>query len=276
MAASESNLLLFDLVTNRNNTGQGVDYASLPKKGAVHEELRPPQRGSSMTTAIQHAWENLSNTLRLYVESHMDFAALYKVDRPDAVTRQDRALEAKLEKFHTLYDVTKHVPGFDFFRHADTSLLIVMRNAIHHRDHPLFVSWEAFVLAQEAAEKLPSNSYLFASTTPEANRMMLRYYVPLDDFRERLTSPMVKNADALSLLWDQDLRFAQMRHVGSEKGFEAKSVYVDMMPAFISAMHRLRGWLSTMDFVPSGSDGRIYFESFGEVRPEPGLSFRER
>ena len=96
-----------------------------------------------MTTAIQHAWENLSNTLRLYVESHMDFAALYKVDRPDAVTRQDRALEAKLEKFHTLYDVTKHVPGFDFFKHADTSLLIVMRNAIHHRDHPLFVSWEA-------------------------------------------------------------------------------------------------------------------------------------
>ena len=49
-----------------------------------------------MATVIEHAWESLSNTLRLFVEVHMDFAALYAVDRPDAVTRQDRVSRESL------------------------------------------------------------------------------------------------------------------------------------------------------------------------------------
>lgn len=227
-----------------------------------------------MPTVIQHAWENLSNTLRLYVESHMGFASLYEVDRPDAVTGQDRALEAKLEKFHTLYDVTKDLPGFDYFEHADTSLLIVLRNALHHRDHALFVSWEAFVLAHEETKKLPSNKYLFASTTPESERIVVRYYLPLDDFKQRLTSPKIKNSAAIGAMWDRDLRFVDMTHVAIREGFDIASVYLDVMPAFISAMHRVRGWLATTDFVPSGSDGRIYYRSFGEEAPARELGFR--
>jgi len=225
-------------------------------------------------TVIQHAWESLSNTLRLYVESHMGFASLYEVDRPDAVTGQDRALEAKLEKFHTLYDVTKELPGFDYFDHADTSLLIVLRNALHHRDHALFVSWEAFVLAHEETKKLPSNKYLFASITPESEQIVVRYYLPLDDFKQRLTSPKIRNSAAIGAMWDQDLRFADMTAVANREGFDVASVYVDVMPAFISAMHRVRGWLAATDFVPSGSDGRIYYRSFGDEPPARQLGFR--
>ena len=227
-----------------------------------------------MPTVIQHAWESLSNTLRLYVESHMGFASLYEVDRPDAVTGQDRALEAKLEKFHTLYDVTKELPGFDYFDHADTSLLIVLRNALHHRDHALFVSWEAFVLAHEETKKLPSNKYLFASITPESEQIVVRYYLPLDDFKQRLTSPKIRNSAAIGAMWDQDLRFADMTAVANREGFDVASVYVDVMPAFISAMHRVRGWLAATDFVPSGSDGRIYYRSFGDEPPARQLGFR--
>lgn len=125
----------------------------------------------------------------------MDFAALYEVDRPDAVTRQDCTLEGKLEKFHTLYDVTKDLQGFNYFKHADTALLIVLRNAIHHRDHDLFLSWEAFVLAHEENKKLPSRKYLFASLTPESEIVVLRYYLPLVDFRKRLPNAKLKAAD---------------------------------------------------------------------------------
>lgn len=229
-----------------------------------------------MATVVEHAWESLSNTLRLYVEAHMDFAALYEVDRPDAVTRQDRTLESKLEKFHTLYDVTKDLPGFDYFKHADTSLLIVLRNALHHRDHDLFVSWEAFILAHEETKKLPSSKYLFASLTPESERIVLRYYLPLEDFRTRLPDAKLKPVDraAIGQLWEQELRFADISTVAEREGFNVKSVYVDVMPMFISAMHRVRGWLATTDFVPSGSDGRIYYSSFGEEPPARELGFR--
>lgn len=229
-----------------------------------------------MATVIEHAWESLSNTLRLYVEAHMDFAALYEVDRPDAVTRQDRTLEGKLEKFHTLYDVTKDLRGFNYFKHADTALLIVLRNAIHHRDHDLFLSWDAFVLAHEETKKLPSRKYLFASLTPESELVVLRYYLPLDDFRKRLPNAKLKAADRATIgaLWEQDLRFAEISTVANREGFDVESVYVDVMPAFISAMHRVRGWLATTNFVPSGSDGRIYYRSFGDEPPAQQLGFR--
>ena len=206
-----------------------------------------------MKTVIQHAWGNLANTLRLYVESQIGFKDLYAVDRLDAVTGQDRALEAKLEKFHTLYDVTKDLTGFDYFKHADTSLLIILRNAQHHRNHTLFVSWQAFVLAHEETKKLPSRKYLFASTTPESEQIVVRYYLPLDDFKQRLTTAKPKNSAGIGEMWDRDLRFADMTQVGNREGFDIASVYVDVMPAFISAMHRVRGWLAETDFTPCGS-----------------------
>ncbi|RYE01860.1 MAG: hypothetical protein EOP50_01275 [Sphingobacteriales bacterium] len=229
-----------------------------------------------MATVIEHAWESLSNTLRLYVEAHMDFAALYEVDRPDAVTRQDRNLEGKLEKFHTLYDVTKDLKGFNYFHHADTALLIVLRNAIHHRDHDLFVSWDAFVLAHEETKKLPSSKYLFASLTPESEHLVLRYYLPLNDFRNRLPGAKLKAADRTTIggLWEQELRFADITAKANREGFDAASVYVDVMPAFISAMHRVRGWLSETDFAPTGGDGSIYYRLFGDEPPVQQLGFR--
>lgn len=251
----------------------GIGYRDNTDSGQV---LQAQNKGEGMATVIEHAWESLSNALRLYVEAHMDFDALNEVDRPDAVTRQDRTFEGKLEKFHTLYDVTKDLQGFDYFKHADTALLIVLRNAIHHRDHDLFLSWEAFVLAHEENEKMPSFKYLFASLTPESDLVVLRYYLPLDDFRKRLPNAKLKTADRvnISVLWEQDLRFADITTVAKREGFDIASVYVDVMPTFISAMHRVRGWLATTGFVPSGSDGRIYYRSFGDQPPAQQLGFR--
>jgi hypothetical protein len=70
------------------------------------------------------------------------------------------------------------------------------------------------------------------------------------------------------------LRFADITTVANREGFDVASVYFDMMLVFISAMHRVRGWLATTSFVPSGSDGRIYYHSFGAEPPAQQLSFR--
>ncbi|NMM81392.1 hypothetical protein B2J86_10745 [Acidovorax sp. SRB_14] len=78
----------------------------------------------------------------------------------------------------------------------------------------------------------------------------------------------------IGALWEQDLRFADISTVANREGFDVASVYVDVMPAFISAMHRVRGWLATTNFVPIGSDGRIYYRSFGDEPPAQQLGFR--
>ena len=41
----------------------------------------------------------------------MRFPSLMEVDREEAITNLDLAFEAKLEMFHTLYDVSKGMPG---------------------------------------------------------------------------------------------------------------------------------------------------------------------
>ena len=66
----------------------------------------------------------------------MNFHRLKSVDPEEAIDNLDRAMEAKLEAFHSLYDVIKN--DFDYFSHADSALLILLRNAVHHRNHPLF------------------------------------------------------------------------------------------------------------------------------------------
>lgn len=112
--------------------------------------------------AVQRAWERLSNAMRLYGEAVMRFPSLVEVDREEAITNLDLAFEAKLEMFHTLYDVSKDMPGFNYFGHGDTSLLIVLRNAIHHWDHDLFESRNARLGQAGALEKAAGAEFLMA------------------------------------------------------------------------------------------------------------------
>ncbi|MGB2785859.1 hypothetical protein [Psychrobacter sp.] len=87
----------------------------------------------------QQAISKLANSMRLYGEAHINFHQLKFIDSEEAINNLDCAFEAKLEAFHSLYDVTKS--DFDYFSYGDTALLILLRNAVHHRNHLLFKSW---------------------------------------------------------------------------------------------------------------------------------------
>lgn len=54
----------------------------------------------------QIAVDKLSNTMRMYGEAKFKFEQLILVDKEEAINNLDRAFEAKLEAFHSLYDVT--------------------------------------------------------------------------------------------------------------------------------------------------------------------------
>lgn len=124
----------------------------------------------------------------------------------------------------------------------------MLRNTRHHRDNWLFLSWEALVLAHEEARRLPSGKYLFGSLTPQSVRLVARYYLPVDDFRQRLRDAKMKPADldSIGALWERDLRFADIAAVAKQEGVGIESVYVDVMPTLITAMHRVRGWLARL------------------------------
>ena len=211
--------------------------------------------------------------MRLYVESKLRFNDVFAVDREEAVKNQDMAMEAKLEKFHVLYDITKNLPGFDYFGHGDTSLVIALRNAIHHHeDHLLFQSWNARIYLNDEFRRLSGAEFLLGSTTPEEDALTVRFYYLLDDFFARL--PALKNADELRTLWENELQFAAIAKAGVDGRYPKTQVYVDVMPAFMSAVRRVRGWLAATGFIPSGFDSETYFKCFGESAPEQRLGFK--
>jgi hypothetical protein len=215
-------------------------------------------------TPIQSAWETLSNSMRLYAESSAKFKQLFSVDAEEAINNHDRAFESKLEAFHRLYDITNTLPGFGYFEHADTSLLICLRNAIHHRDHSLFVSWNAMLHANGAIARKAGAAYLLAcyeAVTEETSK----YYLPLHDFYARLQHASVRKPSVLRQKWDRDLAFESIAKQGNAERYPNTQIYVNVIPVFISAMQRVVSWLRIAGVSPVGFDGRVYVEHFTEL-----------
>ncbi|WP_443692582.1 hypothetical protein ACRZ5O_33435 [Pseudomonas protegens] len=218
----------------------------------------------------QFAWEALSNTMRLYAESSARIHALMEVDQEEAVANHDRAFEAKLESFHRLYDVTKNLPGFDYFNHADTSLLIVLRNALHHRDHSLFISWNRMMFSDGGVSSKAGAAFLIGEYERQAERSS-RYPLPLHDFYQRLSHSSLRRPDTLRKLWNDDLAFAKIADHAQQERYPAHQVYVDVLPVFCSALKRVTSWMHTAELAPVGFDSETYAAHFSR---SPALDLR--
>ncbi len=221
----------------------------------------------SQLRPIQDAWEALSNALRNYSEARLRAPAILKEDAEEAVANVDRAFEQKLEKFHTLYDLTKSLPGFAYFTRADTSLILVLRNAIHHRDHELFVSWNSAILLDGGLRAKAGAAYLVGSQVPFDNEVTARFCYRLHDFYRRLAMPTAKirEPEKLRALWDTELGFEQLAKKGEEQAYPEDHVYVNVMPVFISAVAAASRWLVQAGFTARGYDGKVYLEHFREI-----------
>jgi hypothetical protein len=218
----------------------------------------------------EQAIKKLANSMRIYVETHMDFQRLKTIDIEEAVDNLDRAFEAKLEAFHSLYDVTKD--DLDYFSYGDTAAIILMRNAIHHRDHLLFQSWNHNMALDEGYRKHLGAEFLLAGYDVLDSPVRMRYFYKLEDFYlridESLQSPYIesrmgsKNRKKLLSQLDSELNFLDIKQKAESERYPIKQVYVNVMPIFISAVCRAFTALKEkgMDF--KGFDAKAYEAPF--------------
>lgn len=195
---------------------------------------------------IEDAISALANTMRIYVEAHMRFADLFKIDAEEAIDNIDRAFEMKLEAFHTVYDVSKQL--FPYFDHGDTALIITVRNAIHHRDHPLFRSLKRRLhLDEGGVERWLGASFLLAShPAVHGAPVRMSHHVRMDDIGARLDPSLAspyrdtfvsdtKAADRWKLI-DLQLGLPEIRKFCSQHRYPDDQTYIDLMPIFVSAV----------------------------------------
>jgi len=219
---------------------------------------------------IQQAIKKLANSMRMYGEVCFDFQRLVKIDKEEAIDNLDRAFEAKLEAFHSLYDVTKN--DIDYFANGDTAALILMRNAIHHRDHLLFKSWNQVMALDDGYKNHYGAEFLLVAFEILGSPPRQRYYYKLEDFYlridEKLDSPYLeqrmKNASREKMIsqFDTELNFAEVKSYASQERYPVNQIYINVIPIFVSAVCRvftaLRG--NGVDFV--GFDANAYKEPF--------------
>lgn len=218
----------------------------------------------------QQAIRKLANSMRIYVESHIDFQRLVRIDKEEAIDNLDRAFESNLEAFHSLYDVSKEY--LDYFAHADTASLILIRNAIHHRDHLLFRGWNQEMALDEGFKKHIGAEFLLVDYKTLRSPSKMRYFYKLEDFYHRIDETMASphlekrmspaNRRKLLNKLNSDLFFSEIRRRAELGRYPIKQVYVNVIPIFISATCRAFSALKSAGVEFVGFDAKAYKEPF--------------
>jgi len=218
----------------------------------------------------QLAIDKLANTMRIYVETKIDFERLKYIDQEEAINNLDRAFEAKLEAFHSLYDVTK--ADFSYFDYADSATLIMLRNAVHHRNHLLFKSWNYEMLLNNGLEKNHGAEFLLASHDVVDDIPKMKYYYKLDDFYARvdsnLKSPYLEtkmskvNKEKLVSQLKNELNFDMVLDYAQSNRYPTSQVYINVIPIFISAVSKVFKALKAKGIEFKGFDSKVYEEPF--------------
>lgn len=222
-------------------------------------------------SAIETAISLLANNLRLYAEAQVRFPKLVSLDREEAINNIDRAFEANLESFHTLYDVSKD--QIDYFAYADTTLVIAMRNAIHHRDHPLFRSLLSEIFLHAEPRRWLGAEFLLAKYPTDGNPA--EHYFKLDDFRFRF-DPDANSRYIDTFLRDDKARrrfqlissklsFDKIYQKGVRERYPNDQVYIDVVPILISAVGRVFKGLQEAGMAFRGYDASTYLAHFSGV-----------
>lgn len=218
---------------------------------------------------LQSLVDKLANSIRIYAEASLNFHTLKNVDLEEAVNNLERAFEAKLEAFHSLYEVSSGT--FNYFGYADTTLLIIVRNAIHHRNHSLFRSWNSEMSFHDGLKIHSGKKFLLVNFGQE-EPLSSKYYYKLEDVFDRidekrhsefLSKKMSKNNRLISMnLINTDLNFLEIEDKANSKNYPLSSVYFNIIPVFSSAISRVFVHLQKTGFTPKGFDSETYFPYF--------------
>lgn len=219
---------------------------------------------------LQQAVSKLANSMRIYVETWSNFQNLAHIDKEEAIDNLDRAFESKLESFHSLYDVSKNL--LKYFDYGDTAALILIRNAIHHRDHLLFRGWNQEMAHSDGYKKYLGAEFLLVDYPNLGAPSKMKYFYKLEDFYLRIDDAMgspylekkmgVANRKKLLTQFNSDLFFSKIQKYAESERYPLNQIYINAIPIFISATCRAFSALKKSGIQFLGFDAETYEQLF--------------
>ncbi|MDG4695663.1 MULTISPECIES: hypothetical protein [Providencia] len=209
---------------------------------------------------IEHSVDRLCNALRLFSECSFSVKQLLHIDKEEAVDNHDRAFEVILESFHTLYDTSKK--EVNYFNNPSSSLLIIIRNAIHHRNHSLFNSWNRTMIRRDGYKKYDGAEFLLCSYDPlNENSHVMQYYYKLDDIFTQLDNGQYIKPNNKKMIIDE-LNLNLIKNYASSQRYPLEQIYLNIIPVMCSAVRYAFNELIKKGIEPSGFDSEVYLKHF--------------
>jgi hypothetical protein len=236
-----------------------------------HEQLtfrRPLLTPVGTPSVLALAADRLGNALRLYAETSLSFRKLFALDRDEAIDNLDRAFDAILAGFHSLYDaMTAQQLPLNWHAYGDTAACIIVRNARHHNAAGLFESWNSRMLKHGELGRMAGAAFLLVGYRLVAGEgRVSEYYVRWDDFRARLAMPKVdsriSDPPALAALFERDCAFAKIKDHATSARYPANQVYLNLIPIAINAATRVFSTLRGAGVTLTGFDSTTYADHF--------------
>lgn len=183
---------------------------------------------------IEQCFDDLSHSLRIFMENYWNFPELGKIDFNEAVGNLDISFNAILNSMHSLYDAHKQKNGkSNWHLQVEFLTVVAIRNARHHNNVKKIRQF-----LHIASLDSPTNSYLLISPKPAAeDARVLEYYIKLSDFDDLLkqnTSSSRLPNDARQKIHSY-LNWGKIEAIAKKENILMENVFYNAIPLIINA-----------------------------------------
>lgn len=199
--------------------------------------------------------------MRLYIEGFMSFNKLYARWPEDAILNRERLFENKLEALHSFWDLTK---DWNYASSTACTILLQVRNAIHHREHSLFYS----IAYKHYKATLPVGTYFFARIGLDLedadSPYLVRHMVQLSDLMDWLEFDKNKLPSNLIKKFKEDWTKLTLEIKTNIKGKKPAEnfLYLDLAFLFMIVMSDISKEYSEKGLSPLSNDSSVYLDHF--------------
>lgn len=221
---------------------------------------------------LSYSFEDLAQTFRVQVESHLKFHQLISVDRPEAVGNVETSVNAMLNAFHNLYDLMQQEldAPVDWYDTPELCIILAIRNARHHNKANRIRSlYNYHVQTAETPETLQKYYYAnFLANPEEVGGGFFDIPLSWGDLRTLLALP--RNESRLRASAEGIIRGyinADLIEASAEEaGVDVNDIFINFVPLAMNAGIKLYPFIKD-HVTPNSLEARSFLSLFGSVKP---------
>lgn len=217
---------------------------------------------------IKDNFENFAQSLRIFLESSLQFPARYEIDVNEAISNLELSFDSILQNFHSLIDSTKKEGvNENWYELPELSTILLLRNGKHHnlsnKIRNLF-KYHKQVYGKE------SHKYLTVDFVPrEEGARTLEYFVSWYDYAGLFdlapSETKIKGVRKEQVF--EYLGAEKMIKKSAQLGYQEEDIFINFIPLVINAGIKIYPYIQDNIDVNISTESDYFNTHFKTVEP---------